>query len=127
MKPAYSYYTDKMWRYYIPREKRYREYGIQPDFQNRVERENYTLCSIVWSGLSPTEKETLSVICCTPREKLSDAVRQFAMDHALSVQAVWSISYRISRQLGIRKGLIAEEPRTHSHRSRTEADRIDDR
>ena len=125
MKPAYSYYTDKMWRFFIPRYKQYRENGIQPDFRNEVERGNYALCGIVWSGLSSTEKDTLAVIYCTPREELEEAVRRFAAEHALSVQAAWSISHRTGRQLAIRKGLIAEEHPPAFPGNTTEADRID--
>lgn len=109
MKPAYSYYTDKMWRYFIPRNRWHRENGTVPEFQNEVEHENYALCSLVWSTLSPMEKGALTVIYCTPHEELDIAVRRFALEHALTIQAVWSISHRIGRQLGIRKGLIAEE------------------
>ena len=109
MKPAYSYYTDKMWRYFIPRDRRHRENGTRPEFQNEVEHENYALCSLVWSSLSPVEKDALTVIYCTPHEEFDGTIQRFAAEHALSVQAVWSISHRLGRQLGIRKGLIAEE------------------
>ena len=41
MKPAYSYYTDKMWRFFIPRLESSRESGIKPVFHNKIEQENY--------------------------------------------------------------------------------------
>ncbi len=109
MKPAYSYYTDKMWRFFIPRAMRHQEEGTMPEFRDDVDHLNYVLCSQVWSGLSPMEKDVLTIIYCTPHEELEDTIHRFANKHALSIQAVWSISHRLGRRLGIRKGLIAEE------------------
>ena len=109
MKPAYSYYTDKMWRYFIPRLESSRESGIKPVFHNKIEQENYVLCDLIWSGLSPTERDVMTVIYSIRKDSLDDAIGMLAAKHSLSAQAVWSIAHRIGRQLGIRKGLVAEQ------------------
>ncbi len=108
MKPAYSYYTDKMWRYFIPRLESSQENGIKPVFHNKIEQENYVLCNLIWSGLSPTERDVMTVIYSIRKSSLDDAIGMLAAKHSLSAQAVWSIAHRIGRQLGIRKGLVAE-------------------
>ena len=110
MKPAYSYYTDKMWRYYISHSRSSRENGIKPVFHNKIEQENYVLCDLIWSRLSPTEQEIMSVIYGIRKDSLDDAVGTLAARHHLTTQAVWSIAHRIGRDVGIRKGLIGELP-----------------
>ena len=108
-KPAYSYYTDKMWRYFIPRQKWHQDNGTQQTlFQNDVERENYGLCQQVWDGLTDQEREILALVHCTGYEETSYEVQRYDAAHGMRDQSVWSIAHQIGKELAIKKHLVPE-------------------
>lgn len=110
IKPAYAYYTDKMWRYFIPRWKWHQEHGTtQTQFHDAVEMENYTLCAAVWDTLTEQEREIQCIVHCTTYDETDSAVKEYAAQHGMRTQSVWSISHNIGKELGVKKGLVPDK------------------
>lgn len=108
-KPAWAYYTDKMWNYFLPRRMHHNRNGTtQTRFRTDIDRLNWDTCQRVWDRLTPEQREVMILIYCTDYDLTPGAVWQYAVRHGVTTKDVWSISAACGRMLAIERGLLAE-------------------
>ena len=108
MKPPYSYYTDKMWRDFIPRWRWNRNHDVEGTPLLPVQNENYQVCLTIWKELTTVERQIIEAVTCSERERIGEEIRKISLRTNLDIQHVWHEAFRIGRMTAVRRGLIDE-------------------
>lgn len=108
MKPAWAYYTDKMWSFFLPRRQHHDQRGTEKtDFRSDVDRLNWDTCQRVWDGLTKQEQEVLLLVYCTEYHLTPGAVVRYANSHGMDQHDVMRIAARCGKKLAVERGLAA--------------------
>ena len=109
MKPPYSYYTDKMWRDFIPRWRWNKNHDVEGTPLLPVQNENYQVCLGIWKDLTTVERQIIEAVTCSERERIGEDVRKISLRTNLDIQHVWHEAFRIGRMTAVRRGLIDDK------------------
>ena len=108
-KPPFSYYTDQMWRYFIPRWKWNVTHPEQPVvYQTYITERNYKVCAAIWDGLTEEQRTIMTTIHTTPHEELPFRMEQLSERLNRPVRELWHESYVVTRLTGERMQLVEE-------------------
>lgn len=108
-RPAYSFYTDKMWRFFLRRQWRLEHDPLPSDFLSHIDHENYEICLSVWSRMTDLERDIIrAVYSAHDQDAVKVAVTNCANQYAMTPEAVFKTAHRLSRNVAIKKKLVAE-------------------
>ena len=105
-KPAYSYYTDRMWRDFIPRWEWNEQNNAPPNRLLPIQSTNYDVCLLFWNDLTQDQRDIIKTVTCTEHEQIGWKVGELAQRLQISPGAVWTIAFRIGRVTALQRGLI---------------------
>lgn len=107
MKPPYSYYTDRMWRYFLDRRQREQNGTISADDLRPVEQRNYSVCLELWNEMSTVEEWIVNAMSRSDQGYANKLMAQTAEDTGIPISEAWIIAHAISKKTAIKRGLIS--------------------
>lgn len=107
MKPPYSYYTDRMWRYFLDRRQREQNGTISADDLRPVEQQNYSVCLELWNEMSAAEECIVNAMSRSDQGYANRLMAQAAEYTGIPISEAWSKAHAISRKTAIKRGLIS--------------------
>lgn len=108
IKPAWAYYTDMMWNFFLHRIRYHDQNGTQQlHFRTDIDKLNWDTCQRVWDGMTEREREIQMLVYCTSYEATPEAIRAYAKQHGLQDIDVWRVSAACGRRLAVERGLTA--------------------
>lgn len=107
MKPPYSCYTDRMWRYFFDRRQREQNGTISADDLRPVEQQNYSVCLELWNEMSAADECIVNAMSRSDQGYANRLMAQAAEDTGIPISEAWSRARAISKKTAIKRGLIS--------------------